>query len=219
MNDFVAEAKAALEGVTEGPWEYDTSAETMNLFRGPVVWLGDGDLGAHVGRGVVAVENHYQEDENGRFIAAARTLVPALVAEVEKLRSAAKTLGKIIDDSLTDVLKATDSYDVIGEDGDGDWMLVFERLMELRPARDAALAEVERLRDTGPWMEHVERQRAMKRERDGECICNTGPDADGPDEFCPWHGRRYTELVEGLETQAAELERLRGVLADMEAQR
>jgi hypothetical protein len=69
-----------------------------------------------------------------------------LVAEMERLQSAAKTLGKIINDSLTDVLKATDSYDVIGEDGDGDWMLVFERLMELRPARDAALAEVERVR-------------------------------------------------------------------------
>lgn len=50
----------------------------------------------------------------------------------------------------------------------------------------------------GAWAEHVERQRAMKRERDGDCICNTGPDTDGPDEFCPWHGRPYPELVEQL---------------------
>lgn len=74
-------------------------------------------------------------------------LVRDLVSEVEKLRRAAKTLGKIIDDSLTDVLKATDSYDLIGEDGDGDWMVVFERLMELRPARDAAMAAVGRVRE------------------------------------------------------------------------
>lgn len=69
-------------------------------------------------------------------------------------------------------------------------------------------AEVEQLRAGGAWVEHVERQRAMKRERDGECICNNGPDTEGPDEFCPWHGRRYNELVEGLESQAAEVERL-----------
>lgn len=72
--------------------------------------------------------------------------VRQLVAEVEKLRGAAKTLGKIIDDSLWDVATATDSLDLLDENRDGDWMLIFERLAELRPARDAALAEVERLR-------------------------------------------------------------------------
>lgn len=133
-----------------------------------------------------------------------------LVAEIEKLRRAAKTLGKIIDDSLTDVLKATDSHDLIGEDGDGDWMVVFERLMELRPARDVALAEVERLRAGGPWVEHIERMNAMKRTRDGDCICDRNPETtDGPDEFCPWDGRPYREVVGILESQAAEIAQLR----------
>ncbi len=72
------------------------------------------------------------------------------------------------------------------------------------------VAEVERLRAGGPWVEHVERMNAMKRERDGDCICDGNPaTTDGPDEFCPWHGRSYRELVEGLESQAAEAERLR----------
>lgn len=71
---------------------------------------------------------------------------PGLVAEVERARAAAKTLGKIIDDTLTDVREATGSDDLIGADGDGDWMAVFERLAELRPARDAARAEVDRVR-------------------------------------------------------------------------
>jgi hypothetical protein len=67
------------------------------------------------------------------------------------------------------------------------------------------VAEVKRLQEAGPWMEHVERQRAMKRERDGGCICNNGPDTDGPDEFCPWHGRRYSELVDIIVRQQAQL--------------
>lgn len=67
-------------------------------------------------------------------------------AEVERLRRGGRTLGKIIDDSLLDVLKATDSFDLVGDDLDGDWMAVFERLAELRPARDAARAGVETLR-------------------------------------------------------------------------
>jgi hypothetical protein len=73
------------------------------------------------------------------------------------------------------------------------------------------VAEVERLRAGGPW---VERMNAMKRERDGGCICDCNPETtDGPDEFCPWHGRTYRELVEGLESQAAEVERLQGLTA------
>lgn len=67
------------------------------------------------------------------------------------------------------------------------------------------VAEVEQLQAGGAWVEHVERQRAMKRERDGECICNTGPDTDGPDEFCPWHGRRYSELIDIIVQQQAQL--------------
>ena len=70
--DVVQRAKQALEGVTDGPWEYDESEKTLEMFKGPVVWLGDGDLGA-------VLENHYQDAENGQFIAAARSLVPELV--------------------------------------------------------------------------------------------------------------------------------------------
>jgi hypothetical protein len=192
--DVVERAQAALKGITEGEW---VQVGLGNIHRLPV--------GEHP-----PVAKTWRQSD-GDFIAEARSLVPELVAEVVKLRRAGKTLGKVIDDSLTDVVNATDSHDLIGEDGDGDWMLVFERLAELRTARDAALAEVEELRAGGAWVEHVERERAMKRERDGDCICNRGPDTEGPDEFCPWHGRPYLELVDGLESQAAEIERLRSV--------
>ena len=49
----------------------------------------------------------------------------------------------------------------------------------------------------------------MKRDRDGECICDGNPaTTDGPQEFCPWHGRPYREVVEILESLAEERARL-----------
>lgn len=81
MSDLVERAKAALEGVTEGPWE--TRSDYMELTR--VVHSGEAefalflccDCGVEAGAG---------EGRDAEFIAAARTLVPELVAEVERLR-------------------------------------------------------------------------------------------------------------------------------------
>jgi len=43
-------------------------------------------------------------------------------------------------------------------------------------------------------------QRAEKaeaeRDRHGPCICNTGPGTEGPDEFCPHHGRTYDDALD-----------------------
>jgi hypothetical protein len=146
----LARAKAALEGVTAGPWRWneDGEDELVSDTERTQLLSGRGDYATVVLSGVWHNDDTagvYVEDADGQFIVEARQLVPELVAEIERLQSAGKTLGKIIDDSLRDVLNATGSHDLIGEDGDGDWMAVFERLAELRPARDAALAEVERL--------------------------------------------------------------------------
>lgn len=159
-NDIVDRAKAALAGVTPGPWTHHTapsadSDETPAQYCANTL-AGNGDplhvltaaspdprfayvVPALTGDGPTSAIN-------AEFIAQARELVPELIAEVERLQGAAKTLGKIIEDTLTDVKNATNSQDLIGEDGDGDWMAVFERLAELRPARDAARAEVDRLK-------------------------------------------------------------------------
>lgn len=32
-------------------------------------------------------------------------------------------------------------------------------------------------------------------ERHGPCICDTGPGTEGPEEFCPQHGRTYDEML------------------------
>lgn len=133
VSDVAARARAALEGVTAGPWQWDWHVNPID----------DDELHGPNWEHVVGTRAA-PSDADAEFIAAARTLVPELVAEVERLRAA------------------------------------------------------------GPWVEHLEHERAMKRERDGECICDRGPESDGPDEFCPWHGRPYPELVTILEQLAQE---------------
>ncbi len=32
--------------------------------------------------------------------------------------------------------------------------------------------------------------------RHGPCVCNTGPGTEGPDEFCPHHGRTYNDALD-----------------------
>lgn len=49
-------------------------------------------------------------------------------------------------------------------------------------------------------------------EHHGKCICDTNPaTTDGPDEFCPWHGRSYTEILEWGEKQAERAARVEGL--------
>lgn len=73
-DDVVSRARAALDGVTEGPWEVDGPA-----YPGP-----DDALSVCVDGGTVA---YVQPDwDDARFITWARTGVPKLVAEVERLR-------------------------------------------------------------------------------------------------------------------------------------
>lgn len=159
-DDLIERAKAALAGVTPGPWTHHTApsehsdetpaqycANTLAGNGDPVHLLTASSPDPNLAYVVPALTGDGPTSAiNAEFIAQARELVPALIAEVERVRGACKTLGKHLDATLTDVKNATDSHDLIGEDGDGDWMLVFERLAELRPARDAARAEVDQLK-------------------------------------------------------------------------
>lgn len=69
-------------------------------------------------------------------------------------------------------------------------------------------------------LDFIGRMEAMRRHRDGECICDLSPESGGPEEFCPWDGRPYREVVELLHNMAAkhneaesEVERLRAQVA------
>lgn len=75
----------------------------------------------------------------------------ALSREAERLQRGGAELGRIMERHGRWLVDATHSQDVIGEDGDGDWAVVWERLAQLGARADAAevgLAEAEaRLRD------------------------------------------------------------------------
>ena len=70
MTDIVERAKSVLEGVTDGPWELIGGNEYIT---GVSVCVAPDDGGV--------------TGPDAAFIAASRTLVPELVAEVERLRS------------------------------------------------------------------------------------------------------------------------------------
>ena len=94
-------------------------------------------------------------------IAVADDEMAALRDELALCKRGGKTLGEILDRSLRDVLYASGMHHVIDETGDGDWALVWERLLELKPRADAAEAQVDELRaenealrsDFGRWIE------------------------------------------------------------------
>lgn len=95
-------------------------------------WTGD----SHPAHVALVVEQH----NNGR--------IAELEAELEKQKRGGRTIGKAIDRTLKWVIEASNSEDLIGDDGDGDWEIVWDRLFQLRPDLDAANARAERAEAT-----------------------------------------------------------------------
>ena len=91
MTDLIERAKASLEGTTEGPWRVSHAG---NVHYG----VSHGEYSFPT---VVKARCEYDGFGNGssradaNFIAEARTLVPELIAEVERLRANAKASRQI----------------------------------------------------------------------------------------------------------------------------
>jgi hypothetical protein len=88
-DDVVVRAKAALEGVPDAPWEAQDWDSHANGDRGCGILAG---IGMHQ-RGIAYTGLYHwnppeEAEATAAFIVAARSLVPALVAEVERLRMA-----------------------------------------------------------------------------------------------------------------------------------
>ncbi|HSV40031.1 MAG TPA: helix-turn-helix domain-containing protein [Nocardioidaceae bacterium] len=63
--------------------------------------------------------------------------------------------------------------------------------VELQGDLDRALAKAgSALADRDYWKRIAESH--------GPCVCNTGPSVEGPDEYCPQHGRRYDDVLARL---------------------
>ena len=158
--------KARAEAATAGPWEADDSdADGVNV--GWYVWSDFDET---------TVAPHLDHDD-AEFIAHAREDVPALIAEVERLRAGreieqtmlrnaatrlaerdearvgAKVLGETLHSLNQLIIAATDSHDLIDDTGDGDWDEVLNRLHDLKGAR-GALARVQALIASVDHIEH-----------------------------------------------------------------
>lgn len=97
MSDVVARAKSALEGVTSGPWVWDDTDEELVSQTTQAVLPSGGTYPAVVLAGVWHNDDTagvWAEDADAAFIAAARHLVPELVAEVKRLR---EVLDELVD--------------------------------------------------------------------------------------------------------------------------
>ena len=78
---------------------------------------------------------------------------------------------------------------------DDYYALLQKAKAELEQAKATIDTQVELVRT---WALEVDRLKSEV-ERHGECICNTGPGTDGPEEFCPRHGRPYNDALEYMD--------------------
>lgn len=97
--DVVGRAKAALEGVTEGPWatndlligcELVREAPGVTSYKYAIAQMDEDAYDEDGGPGVydgVVYRPFEQMEADAEFLAASRQLVPELVAEVERLRA------------------------------------------------------------------------------------------------------------------------------------
>lgn len=77
MSELVEGAKAALEGITQGPWRHEIGEEHGETVH-YVQWGIESSVGIFTG-------NYGAAGNDAEFIAASRQLVPELIAEIERL--------------------------------------------------------------------------------------------------------------------------------------
>lgn len=95
-SEELAAIKALADGATPGPWEYDADCGYVEIHGSGVEFKPDWTRSVHnlTVRPLLLARVHNNATEgndgigyDGAFIAAARTAVPALLAEVERLRA------------------------------------------------------------------------------------------------------------------------------------
>lgn len=94
-DDLIARAEAALEGVTDGPWTFGVrNSRTVQIIPGERPEL----LRCEPGLAGIALAR----PRDAEFIAAARTLVPELVAALKTARAQRDEFAAQLDDALKD---------------------------------------------------------------------------------------------------------------------
>ncbi|MGP9528167.1 hypothetical protein [Glutamicibacter sp. AOP5-A2-18] len=80
--------------------------------------------------------------------------VLALLSRVEKAERSCRLLGTIIERDGKNLVELTNSQDIIPEDGDGDWEVVWERAQEMKDRleqAEQAVARVHALNNELSW--------------------------------------------------------------------
>ena len=147
MTDIVTEAREAMEGITPGPWRHDVDSEygeTSHIVRP----ANAGEDGLAVG---IFTGNYGGAGADADFIAAAPGLVSRLCVEVEAMRTRndrQKRGLQQMDDALRKASKERADAEARSRATDASEFLRFlNALAHVAAERDAALAEVESLRD------------------------------------------------------------------------
>lgn len=137
MSDVVERARTLLEGVTRGPWQlelvdgkpvehqhyqYDSMDEWYDVDGPNDGWLA-----------------HCQDVADARFIAAARSLVPELVAEVERLHSWDGLMSLLDEHYPEDIFPTEEDND--GRDPGPRIVSLIRQLERLRQQRTITTAE------------------------------------------------------------------------------
>jgi hypothetical protein len=111
--------KAAIDATTPGPWEARTEIDGWRAGRDTVVWAHDKRV---LTVGQTRPHHDHEAEANAAFTAAARTLVPSLLAEVERLREALERRARN-EARLANVLDEVREYAQHQDDaGDAPWV-------------------------------------------------------------------------------------------------
>jgi hypothetical protein len=92
-DDLVKAAREALVGVTEGPWATDQDKSPSDVYCS----LGSNCISRWPTRTLTECDtNYFDGNANARFIAAARSLVPAMADRIEELEAKVGRLREVL---------------------------------------------------------------------------------------------------------------------------
>ncbi|MEU2106432.1 hypothetical protein [Nocardia sp. NPDC019255] len=140
LDAVLTEGRALLAEATEGPWEADSSeiyrANAYEDGTGRRVWVGE----------TCDVDNDSLGDANAALIVWMRNNLADLFDHIDTLQRGGEFLAHALKTYNQIALDATGLHDVINENGDGDWQVVWECVSDLGEDLRAArkrIAELE----------------------------------------------------------------------------
>ncbi|MGO4297117.1 hypothetical protein [Glutamicibacter sp. MCAF14] len=117
---------------------------------------------------VVRAEQNFDEADSAKINAEGRE--ENALSRAEKAERSCRLLGTIIERDGKNLVELTNSQDIIPEDGDGDWEVVWERAQEMKDRLEQAEQAVARAREVAAGWATNDRpfREALLRALDGD---------------------------------------------------